>query len=373
MDNFSCHLPLNSLSFGNVSIAILREFYKKGLQPCIFPIGNQADLSSQKIDLEFNKWLQSGLNKCTSSHKRTNPTFKLWHLDGSLDSYSKKQLLFSFYELDSPTKEEINIAKNNDHVLFSSTASTNVFKDMGLSNISSCPLGFDSFNFNQTNKKYFHDGRIVFNLVGKLEKRKHHAKIIRAWIKKYGNNPKYFLQCAIYNPFLRRAVNGGQIVDENTNFINQIVEGKKYFNVNFLGFMAENNSYNEFLNSANIIIGMSGGEGWGLPEFHSVAMGKHAIILNASAYKDWATKDNSILVNPSNKIEVFDEIFFKRNHPFNQGMIYDFDDDDFINACEQAIKNVTISPINSEGFKLQEKFTYQKTSEIILDKLSSLV
>ena len=47
--------------------------------------------------------------KALHSHNRDNPIFKLWHLNGSLESLSKDQLLFTFYELDQPTKQEINI------------------------------------------------------------------------------------------------------------------------------------------------------------------------------------------------------------------------------------------------------------------------
>jgi hypothetical protein len=60
--------------------------------------------------------------------------------------------------------------------------------------------------------------------------------------------------------------------------------------------MQSNETYNDYLNSGDIIIAMSGGEGWGLPEFHSLALGKHGVILNAHVYKDWANEENSCLV-----------------------------------------------------------------------------
>ena len=63
--------------------------------------------------------------------------------------------------------------------------------------------------------------------------------------------------------------------------------------------MDKNIVYNDFLNSGDIILGMSGGEGWGLPEFHSVGMGKHAVVLNAHSYKDWADEINSVLIKES--------------------------------------------------------------------------
>ena len=113
MSDFSINCPVNSVSFGQVSTAILREFHKKGMEPCIFPIGGNLDLSTQKEDKEFSDWLTNCSNKALYSHNRDIPTFKLWHLNGSLESLSRDQALFTFYELDQPTKQEINIAKNN--------------------------------------------------------------------------------------------------------------------------------------------------------------------------------------------------------------------------------------------------------------------
>ena len=114
--------------------------------------------------------------------------------------------------------------------------------------------------------------------------------------------------------------------------------GRKFGNVMFLSFMRENKLYNDYLNSGDIIIGMSGGEGWGLPEFQSLCMGKHAVILDCSSYKDWANEKNSVMVKPSGKSEVYDNIFFKKGAEFNQGSIFTFNEDEFIAGCEEAIK-----------------------------------
>lgn len=357
--NFSLNVPLNSVSFGQVAMTWLREFHSRGLEPCVFPIGGQADLSSQEITPDFQKWLQSCVNKALSCHNRKAPNLKLWHLNGSLESFSEKQVLFSFYELDSPTPAELNIARNNTTV-FSSQYTCDVFKNSG-AECHYIPLGFDSYNFKKTTKQYFTDGRITFNIVGKLEKRKRHEKTIRAWVKRFGNDRKYFLQCAVYNPFFDEK--------NNTALINQVLEGRRYFNINLLGFMAKNAIYNDFLNSGNIILGLSGGEGWGLPEFHSVALGKHAVIMNAHSYKGWANDKNSVLINPSGKIESHDGHFFSKGQPFNQGNIFDYNEDEFIHACEKAIERFQANPCNDEGLKLQEEFPVKNTVDKILSLL----
>jgi len=362
MADFAVHVPINGVSFGQVSVGLLREMYARDMEPCIFPVNpTNIDLGTQPVTEDFKKWIEACINKSVSSHKRSNPIFKLWHLNGSLESYSNKQILFTFYELDQPTPHEINVIRNNEKVIVSSTYAKSILENNGLDNIVHIPLFFDKENFVRKDKKYFSDGRITFNLAGKFERRKHHQKIIRTWIKKFGNNRKFSLQCATYNSFLKE--------EDNQNVINMTLDGKKYDNVNFLGYMSKNDLYNDFLNSGDIILACSGGEGWGLPEFHSVGMGKHAVVLNAHSYKDWADEINSVLINTTGKTEVYDGVFFQKGAPYNQGSIFDFDEDEFIDGCERAIERVKIDRLNEAGLQLQDRFTVGKTLDLILNEL----
>jgi len=356
--DFALQLPVNNLSFGQVSHCILREIYSKGLEPSLFPINE--DVSSFNIESDFLKWLKSCIKKGPKSYKKDQPVFMLWHLNAAaLNSVSSKRILFSFYELDSPTQAEVNIASNADRLIFSSKHSVDVFSNFGVK-ADFIPLGFDKHHFKRLDKKYYDDDRIVFNLCGKLEKRKRHSKIIKAWAKRFGNDKRYHLQCAIHNPFLKK---------EMPALINRILGNKSYFNIQFLDFMDKNVVYNDFLNSGDVIVGMSGAEGWGLPEFHSVAIGKHSVIMNATGYKEWATPENSTLIEPSGKISSEDGVFFKSGAEYNQGRIFDFDEESFIDGCEKAIERVKLDKLNSAGLNLQEEFSYKDTTERILSLL----
>lgn len=356
----SLQLPLNNLSFGQVSICLLQEFHKRGLEPCLFPVNE--DISSYSLSKDFIEWIKSCIKKGPRFHNKSIPVFRLWHLNThAQSSVSDKQTLFSFYELDSPTPTEVNIAKNQHKLIFSSKHSVEAFSGHGVVS-HHIPLGFDKNHFKRLDKKYYDDDRIVFNICGKLEKRKRHKKMIRAWAKRFGNDKKYHLQCAIHNPFLKK---------EMPALLSRVLDGQHYFNIQFLDFMDKNLTYNDFLNSGDIILGMSGAEGWGLPEFHSTAIGKHSVILNASGYKEWASEENSVLVEPSGKIKAADGMFFHEKGEYNQGRIFDFNEDDFINGCEQAIKRLESNKTNEKGLELQKNFTYAKTAEAILNLMKN--
>lgn len=357
------HLPLNSTSLGQVSFSILREIYSRGIETVLFPIGD-VDASTQKQDPDFFSWIHNSILSAQKTHNRKNPIFKLWHLAGSLESFSEKQVLLSFYELDSPTPLELNIVKNNAKVLLSSNYAVNVFNNFGCNNVEFVPLAFDATHFNVENQQKNRTD-IHFGLCGKLEpQRKRHLKALQAWVKKYGNKSGYFLNCAIFNRFLDPNV--------QSNIINESLQGQRYWNLNFLPFMESNEIYNKFINNNDIILATSGGEGWGLPEFQSVAIGKHCVGINAHAYKDWMNEQNSVLVNPNGKIPVYDGLFFQQGGEINQGNIFDWDENDFIKGMEEAEARFRTNPVNTAGLELQEKFTYKKMVDSILNTLNTL-
>ena len=363
MAEFAFNLPINPVSFGQVSLGLLRETFSRSLNPALFPIG-KPDLSTQNVEENFQEWLNFILKKAVEEHDRTLPVIKLWHLNGSLESFSQTQLLLTFYEVDTPTKAELNVTKNHKTV-FTSEFTRDTFNNLG-AETHFVPLFFDKDNFSQVTeegspKKYFDDERFTFNLAGKFEKRKHHHKVIQAWLKRFGNNNEYHLQACVYNNFFPK--------EQNIALFQAATDGKRYSNLNFLNYMPTNELYNDYLNSADIIIGMSGGEGWGLPEFHSVGVGKHAVIMNAHGYKGWANEENCTLVQPKDKIDCYDEVFFQRESPYNQGQFFDFDEDEFIFACESAVEKAKGNRLNEAGLKIQEEFTASKTLDSLIELL----
>jgi len=196
--------------------------------------------------------------------------------------------------------------------------------------------------------------------MGKFEKRKNTSRIIEKWLKIFGNNPKYLLSCAITNPFLDKSIIQNEII--------KITKGKVYNNLNFVPYMQTNSDVNEFINSIDIdLTGLSGGEGWNLPAFNATALGKWSVVMNATAHKDWATKENSILIEPSKLKDSDDGIFFKKGNQTNQGQFFDITDDEMESAIIESSSKA--KQPNPEGKKLQKQFAYSDTAETILKVL----
>lgn len=349
--------PLNSLSLGNVSLNFLRALNNLKRKVLIFPIGEKGDLSAyDQIPEEFRGWLQAGVDSRYLNVKSEDTTLQVWHLNGSEQRITPNQILYTFYELDSPTDTEVNLAKLQNKTIFSSSHAASAFKAKGCDNVHHVPLGFDP-DLHKTNKGYL-EGKTHFGLMGKWEKRKHTEKIIKLWAETYGNNYKYQLTCCVNNSFIKKEVMAKLLLSP-TN-------GEKVGNINFLPFLPKNSQVNDYLNSIDIdLSGLSGGEGWNLPAFNATALGKWSVVLNCSSHKDWATQSNSVLVTPEGKESAEDGIFFSKDGPFNIGNIYNFHDGDVVEAMKEAEDRVGKG--NPKGLELQKEFTYEKSMTKILE------
>lgn len=364
MTPFALNAPINSLSFGNVSIAIAREMFKRGLSPSLFPISADPrqpfDLSTQKDDPRFTQWLHMCKDSAQQRHSRKHSTIKLWHIGDSIASYSERgNDLLTFFELDQLTPIELNILRQQHKVYVTSRYTQSVFALFGVQ-AEYLPLGFDAHNFGALPTRPTVQGTTSFLLAGKFEARKGHPQVLRAWAKRYGNNTAYRLNCALHNPFLPP---GGL-----EQLIGQALEGKRYTNINFLPWAETNAIYNSTLQSSQIVICMSGGEGRDLPCYHATALGAWPVALRAHAYLDYLTDDNAVLVNPNGKRPAADGIHFAPNSQLNAGNLFTWADDEFLTACEEAERRVKSLGLNVKGMELQKQ-TYAGAVDVLLKDL----
>lgn len=356
------HLAINPLSIGNVGFNLLRELYRRKIQCVLFSRG-PIDLSPYRVDQQFASWIERAVNTRYQKVDRKVPTLSCWHLNGSEMKPSDRQFLLTFHETDSPTDHEINLVNQQDFTFFSSNWSVDNFKTYGAERTAFVPLGFDE-DLTPITQRLVPDTITHWILVGKVEQRKNTQLIIQTWLKRYGGekpNRHHQLTLCVTNPFFKP-----EMMNE---FYGGCFEGKpKPFNVNILPHLKTNAEMNQLYNSADIdLSGFSGSEGWGLPAFNATALGKWSIVTNVTAHKDWATADNSILVEGAAMRPAYDNVFFAQGQAFSQGNIYSFTEEQLTEAMDRAEK-LAKTP-NVEGAKLRETFTYKRTVDEILAKI----
>ncbi len=359
------NLPVNNLSFGNVSFGIINELYRREYNEFLLQDNGTPNLSAfneVRADETFLNWFNLKRDNFLSKFSRDYSLLKLWHIVNSESSVGKRQTLFTFHELDQLTESEVNILNNQDHIILSTQYSKDVFESNGVTTpITVVGLGFDDLHFKVNNERNkIPEGVCVWYLGGKLENRKRHEKTIRAWVKKYGNNPQHILNLAVYNPFFSP--------EQNQGLLAQIFEGKpKPFNVTLHGYYETLAEVNNLINVSDIVIDMSGAEAWSIPSFNAVALGKHAILHNTTGIKEWATTDNAVLIEPVDKITAVDNIFFKPDAEFNVGNIFDYDVDEFSDKLDVVYNKWKKDRVNTNGLKIQKDFTWKKTVDKILE------
>ena len=96
MSNLIVKCPINSVSFGNVSINIMREMFRREFNIAHFPIGQFDAKVYDKLTNEFKEWLQSSINNRFKLINKNSPTFQLWHINGS-ENRIKESHLLTFY------------------------------------------------------------------------------------------------------------------------------------------------------------------------------------------------------------------------------------------------------------------------------------
>jgi hypothetical protein len=352
---------VNPLSFGNVSYNLLKAMYKKDMHVAFFPISDNLNFEAfDKIDQSLKDWIVDIAQNRFHLIDKEMPTFSQWHLSGSESRISKHQTLFTFYESDEPTPIETSICSLQDNCVFSSKHAADCFRELGCENVYNVPIGFDD-DLEASDEDYLPD-QIHFGLMGKFENRKNTAQILRNWASKYGNNDDYQLSCCISNPFFK--------TEDLNGLISKALDNKPYSNINFIPHLKTNSEVNQFMNAIDIdLTGLSGAEGWNLPSFNCTALGKWSIVMNHTSHKDWANSKNSILVEPEEKVEIYDSAFFHKGNPFNQGHMHKISDELMIDCFEKSEK--FYGKNNKEGVKLQKEFTYEKTLNKILEIINN--
>lgn len=351
--------PINTLSFGHVATNLLHAAFKAGVDVNLFPIGN-PDISAYNYGHDFRVWLGDSMSKARKDYCASDKSFKLWHLNGCENGTGDNRALITFHELSSLTPTEVNLANQQGSTYVTSRYTERVFKDAGVTNVKYLPLGFDSLHFNKIEgaRSFASDCNIVFGLFGKWEKRKHTKEVIQAWVEKYGGKQGFKLNLNVFNPHLEPAHNDRLLLDA--------LGGQRVWNVNPHPFYKTLAELNSCINACDVVLDMSGGEGFSIPSFTATALGKQAVLSNFSSLADWGPQGGGIMVPAGLMEDAYDGHFFMKGQEFNQGQIASFNKQGFLDGCAEAAALAKFGP-NQNGLGLKQEWTWEKTLATLLN------
>ncbi len=360
LQKFSIECPLAPTSLGQMSMGVLAELYEREIFPNIFPIG-PIDLSCFNAPQGFAEWLKSCLDKSILKFNRRDPSIKIWHINDSHKRISDKSRLWLAHETNQLTGFEQNILKQHDSILVTSHYAKEVFKNGGIE-AEICPNYFDARSILPV-KIHKDESYTQWGLIGKFEKRKHTGLITKLWCQKFGGDKNHRLVLSVFNIFLMRDVP----VEHHQEHMRRIVESNigaaLPWNVELVPFQNIEEMSQTYQNIDIDLSGISGAEGFGLPAFNNLCLGKKSIVLDAHAHKDFATAENAVLVEPNGMIDIFDEVFFGRNG-FNQGEMFTFSESDVLAAMDEVLTRE--EPNKKAAEELKNKFSVAATVDILL-------
>lgn len=288
--------PLNNLGYGVASRNILKELVKFE-DIYYFPIGKQSLLPE---DTQLSEKLINGPH---SLHNRKDATLKIWHQN---DLHSRigcgLYMAMPFFELDTFNDVELSSLSMPDVILVTSEWAKQVVIDHASKinplhvHVEVVPLGVDADIF--TPKTSFDDNKCIFLNIGKWEIRKGHDVLIEMFQRAFQKDEPVELWMMPTNPF----INGNQ-VKEWTNMYSDN-------RVKILPTVESHKDVAALIAQTTCGIFPSRAEGWNLSILEMMAMGRRVILTNYSAHTEYANKDNSLLIDVTDKEDAVDGIWF---------------------------------------------------------------
>jgi len=351
------NFPINSTSLGASAFHILRNIKE---EYSLFPIGGGVDVNGfEPCSNELKEKIQKATLSGLASHDINNTSVRLWHHFASMERISKKQVLYTFHEVDRLTKIETNCLNQQESIIVPCNYNKEVFQSNGVKPpVHVVPLGVDRNIFYPLEKYKKKSGPFIFIMAGKFEVRKLHIEILQAFLNVFGNNPDVKLRCCITNKFVdMRSVH--ELITQ------QIFRGQKVNNVEFIDWLPTESHYADFLSHADCLVAPSRGESFNLPLLQAMSCGINVITNFDHAHRDYASSSNSIEVKSEGTVVAQDNTFFRNDGITNTGQWSNINGNAIAIALIETYKRGR--SVNTNGIETAKKYTWENTANNIID------
>lgn len=361
MNSINVMAPINSLGYGVVGLNVSKELAKNA-EVSLFPIGN-PEVSTQ----EDASAIQSCIKNQTSFDAKA-PCLRIWHQFAMAEQIGNGlRCGLPIFELDAFNENEMHHLNSLDKIFVCSDWAKgvvvenlyNLYKHINISqDVHVCPLGVDRTVFFEDNTDTGTETRFIN--IGKWEFRKGHDVLVEAFEKAFEPSDNVKLYMMNHNPFLNQ--------EQEREWVDLYKNSKMGERIEILPRVQTHQEVANVIRQMDCGVFPSRAEGWNLEAIEMLSCGKQLIATDYSAHTEFCTKENSRLIEIEEKESAYDGIWFH-----GQGMWAELGSsqiDQLVEHLRAVHKEKQSGKLSNEaGIKTAKEFSWQKTTEIILENM----
>lgn len=350
--------PINFSGYGIAGAYLTTELVQLGHDVVLFPTGPSEALPQQHAVLAAAKAAQA-------RYSTTAPSVRLSHqYDLALHVGRGPKIGFPIFELDWFDARERHHLRSQDHLIVCSEWARDVLRENDIDTpVSIVPLGVDRTIFHE---RIEIPGELppetVFMNIGKLEDRKGHDILFRAFHAAFQPTDPVRLLVLGHNPF------GG--ADYYDTWRRDFIAGPMADRILLLTTrMPSHLEVAQFMMVADCGVFPARAEGWNLelPEF--LAMGKPVIATNVTGHTAYLTDANAT------RIELRERVQARQGTDY-QGRYWQFDDQAFeqlveaLRAVHRERQSRGALPLNTAGIATAESLSWTNAARRMVDAVT---
>lgn len=291
--------PVCNTGYGVVGLNLLLALQRQGHRVRLVPRGEVV--CSQANHPQIQQALETTVTDSA-------PSVALAQLHPETESLFPDQglkVLFTIFELDTFSPDELTWLHQPDRVMVCSRWARTVLQQNGLAadRLLVVPLGVDARVFPAASQNAA-PGETHFFATGKFEMRKGYDFLAAVFAQAFRPEDPVRLTLHAWNTFLDDAYNAVWVnFFKNTPMADRVVISRERF--------ANQSSLSDLMATADCGVFLSRAEGWNLGLLEMMAMGKPVIATNYSGHTEFVTPANALLVDVPEVEPAQDGVFFK--------------------------------------------------------------
>ena len=349
--------PIGFTGYGVAGLNLCKELSKDS-KISLFPIGNINVESQEDYDLVSD--LIDNQQSCEYEAKN----IKIWHQFDLLNHIGRGEYTaFPFFELDTLKPNEIHHLNFPDKIIVASQWAKDVLINNGIKKpIYIVPLGVDRsiFHENQPEIPELKTNAYKFLMAGKWEVRKGYDILVNLFNSAFTEQDD--VELWILGSSHESCFQKKELDEWHGHYMNSRLKNK----IKILPRVPSQKDVARIMGNADCGIFISRAEGWNLELLEMMSTGKSVITTNYSAHTEFATKDNSMLVDIDSTEKAYDGKWFHGDG--NWAKLGKVQQDSIIDYMKQCYSNRNQQ--NIEGTETAKAFSWKNSAEKLIEALN---